>query len=187
VEGAFKRQLSATDGTSEKPRRAKWDTRSTLREQFTFRYTFKIVKRILSVLLLVVTATALGSAVETSFHRVRVPNLKGKHIKAVLTFSDQHEAVEVRPAKGDLVTIPYGQIEKCSYQYTSELTIALTKAKSHWLEIDYHDRDASKQFVLLMDKREYLRILAALKTHTGIDAEVLGNADKRHEKGWHTR
>jgi hypothetical protein len=30
-----------------------------------------------------------------------------------------------------------------------------------------------------MDKHNYLRILDALKAHTGIDAEILGNADKR--------
>ncbi len=29
-----------------------------------------------------------------------------------------------------------------------------------------------------MDKHDYLQILDALKTHTGIDAEVLGNANK---------
>ena len=30
-----------------------------------------------------------------------------------------------------------------------------------------------------MDSHNYLRILDALKAHTGIDAEVLGNAKKR--------
>jgi hypothetical protein len=139
------------------------------------------------VLLTAHSKLPLGLAEETSFRAVRVPNLKGKHIKAVLTFSDDHKAVEVRPAKGDAVNIPYGQIDKCSYEYTSELTIGLTEAKNHWLEIDYHEQDAHKVFVLLMDKHNYVRILDELKTHTGIDAEVLGNADKRHEKIWHTR
>jgi hypothetical protein len=31
-----------------------------------------------------------------------------------------------------------------------------------------------------MDKHDYLQILSAVKTHLGIDAEVLGNANKRH-------
>jgi hypothetical protein len=144
------------------------------------------VKRIPSILLFIIAVSTLGSADETSFHRVRVPSPKGKHIKAVLTFSDNHKAVEVHPAKGDALTIPYAQIYKCSYQYTTERTVALTEAKAHWLEIDYHDRDTPKVFVLLMDKHDYLRILSALKTHTGIDAEVLGNADKRHDNSWHT-
>jgi len=30
-----------------------------------------------------------------------------------------------------------------------------------------------------MDKHDYLRILEAVKTHTGKDADVLGNANKR--------
>jgi hypothetical protein len=36
-----------------------------------------------------------------------------------------------------------------------------------------------RTFVLRMDKHDYLRILDAVKTHTGKDAEILGNADKR--------
>jgi hypothetical protein len=30
-----------------------------------------------------------------------------------------------------------------------------------------------------MDKHDYIRILEALKAHTGIDADILGNANKR--------
>jgi hypothetical protein len=30
-----------------------------------------------------------------------------------------------------------------------------------------------------MDSKEYLHILDALKAHTGIDAEIVGNAKKR--------
>jgi hypothetical protein len=57
--------------------------------------------------------------------------------------------------------------------------LMLTKSVSHWLAIDYHDQDLPKVFVLRMDKHNYLRILDALKAHTGKDAEILGNADKR--------
>jgi len=133
------------------------------------------VKRIISVLLLIFIFSALGFAEETSFRRVRVPDLKGKQINAVLTFNDQDEAIEVHPAKGAAVTIPYGKIDKCDYEYTN----AVMGEKNHWLKIDYHDQDAPKVFVLLMDKHEYLRVLDALKAHTGIEAEVLGNAKKR--------
>jgi len=133
------------------------------------------VKRVVPAIFVILIVAALGFADETSFHRVKVPNLQGKQIKAVLTFSDNHKAVEVRPAKGDPVTISYGQIDKCNYEYTS----ALMGDKNYWLEIDYHDQDAHKVLVLLMDKHNYIRILDALKAHTGIDAEVLGNAKKR--------
>ena len=133
------------------------------------------MKRIVSILLLIPLAAALGFADETSFSHVRVPTLKGKQVKAVLTFSDKDKAVEVRPAKGDPVTIPYGQIDKCAYEYS----IGLMDEKAYWLEIHYHDQDKPKVFVLLMDSHNYLRILESLKAHTGIDAEILGNAKKR--------
>ena len=125
--------------------------------------------------LVIFALTSLGFAEETSFRKVHVPNLKGKEIKAVLIFSDQNKAIEVHPAKGAVVTIPYGQIDKCDYEYTD----ALMGDKNHWLNIHYHDQDARQEFVLLMDKHEYLRILDALKAHTGIEAAVLGNAKKR--------
>jgi len=133
------------------------------------------VKRIVSLLLLILLVAALGFADETSFRHVKVPNLQGKQIKAVLTFSDNDKAVEVRPAKGDPVNISYSQIDKCSYEYTN----ALMGDKNYWLKVDYHDQDAHKVLVLLMTKNNYIRILDALKAHTGIDAEIVGNAKKR--------
>ena len=101
----------------------------------------------------------------------------------------------MHPAKGTAVSIPYGEIDKFSYEYTKKhrineesvfaaavgvgAIVMLTKSKSHWLEIDYHEGDIPKSFVLRMDKHEYIRILDAVKAHTGKDAEILGNADKR--------
>ncbi|HME33872.1 MAG TPA: hypothetical protein VKF84_01445 [Candidatus Sulfotelmatobacter sp.] len=131
------------------------------------------MKRIVSVLLVILVVASLGFAEETSFRHVRLPNLKGKHIKAVLTFSDNDKAVEVRPAKGTAVIVPYSQIDKASYEFTEVLS-----SKTHWLKIDYHDQDAHKVLVVLMNKHDYLHILDALRAHTGIDAEILGNADK---------
>jgi hypothetical protein len=61
------------------------------------------------------------------------------------------------------------------------LIVFLTKSKSHWLEIDYHDQDAPRVFVVRMDKHDYVHILEALKRHTGQDAEVLGNVNKRQK------
>jgi hypothetical protein len=144
------------------------------------------VKKIAFTLLLVLAATSIGLAEQTSFRSVKLPHAKGKPKKAVLTFSDSNKAVEVRPAKGGVpVSIPYGQIDKCAYEYTTELTLVLTEAKNHWLEIDYHDQDAHKVLLLQMEKKDYLHILDAVKNHTGNDVEILGNADKRHEKIWH--
>ena len=139
-------------------------------------------------------AAALSVAEDSSFSRVAAPDSKGKLSKAVLTFSDSRRAIEVRPLKGDGKTIPYDEIDKFSYEYTKKRRIneesiftapvggaivMLTKSKSHWLEIHYHEGNLPKSFVMRMDKREYIRILDAVKAHTDKDAEVLGNADKR--------
>jgi hypothetical protein len=138
---------------------------------------------------------ASSQAEETSFNRIKVPNLKGKEAKAVLTFSDQDKAIEIHPAKRAALTIPYNEIDKCSYEFTRKhrineesvatapigvgLFVMLTRARSHWLEIDYHEQALPKVVVVQMDKHDYIHILDALKTHTGIDADILGNAQKR--------
>jgi len=138
--------------------------------------------------------TSLGFSEDDSFS-VKVPDLKGRQIKAQLTLSDKDKAVEIRPVKGDAVNIPYAQIDKCSYEYTKRHRITdgtiitapigvgavlmLTKYKSHWLEIDYHDQDLPKAYVFRMEKHDYIHILDAVKSHTGKDTEIVGNADKR--------
>jgi len=136
----------------------------------------------------------LCSAEETSFQHVKVPDVKGKQVNAVLTFSDDHQAVEVHPAKGDSVAIPYATIDKFSYEFSkqhriNEKTIVtapiggavamLTKSREHWLEIDYRNEDLMKAYVIRMDKKNYIHILDAIKAHTGKDPEILGNANKK--------
>ena len=152
------------------------------------------MKKILAAHLLIFIVVTLGVTEETSFNRVTAPDSKGKLSKAVLTFSDEHKAVEVQPAKGSLVSIPYSKIDKFSYEYTKKRRIneesiltapvggaifMLTKSRSHWLQIHYREGDLPKSYVVRMDKHEYIRILDAVKAHTGKDTEVLGNADKR--------
>jgi hypothetical protein len=155
----------------------------------------KTVAKILLALLLTVISTSAASAADATFRRVKVPAPKRKQINAVLIFSDTDKAVEVQPAKGDKVSIPYAQIDKCSYEYTKKhrinattiasapigigVLVMLTKYKSHWLEIDYHDEDLPHTYVVRMQKRDYVHILDAVKTHVGVDVEILGNADKR--------
>ena len=153
------------------------------------------MKKTLSLVLAIFCLVSLGLADDDSFNRIDVPDSKGRQIKAVLTFSDDDKAVEVKPEKGDTVSIPYAEIYKFSYEYTKRhrvneesifaaavgvgAIVMLTHSKSHWLEIDYRVGDVPKSFVLRMDKRDYIHILDAVKAHTGMDAEVLGNANKR--------
>src|SRR5581483_5985094 len=149
------------------------------------RYTLRTVKRFLPVLMVVLGLIPCLAAADESFSRVKVPDANGKPVAAVLTFSDHTKAVEIRPSKGNGLTIPYSQIAKFSYEYTKRHRVGqgtlmmLTKGRSHWLEIDYDEQSLRKAYVLRMDKHDYLRILEAIKAHTGKDAEILGNANKR--------
>ena len=147
--------------------------------------------------ILILSIANLAFAEETSFSNVKVPHESGKQTKAVLTFSDTRKVILVRPVKGDPLTVPYSEIDRCSYQFSRKhriktgfivmasgaipigLVIMLTRSKLHWLEVDYHEQDARKNLVLRMDKRNYPQILDAFKAQTGIEPEVLGNVDKR--------
>jgi hypothetical protein len=127
--------------------------------------------------LLVILSATLGFA-QNSFRTIKMPNGKGKLIKAVLTFKDDDKAVEIRPVKGDAVSIPYSAIDKWAYEFTTERTVALTEGKTHWLEIDYHQQDMRKVLVLEMQKHDYIRILDAIKAHTGVDVDLEGKVNK---------
>jgi len=131
---------------------------------------------ILFGVLLTVGGTALCAAADASFSGIRVPDAKGREIKAVLVFSDTDKAIEVRPAKGAEVKIPYAQIDKCSYEFT--FALGFTGAKTHWLQIHYHDQTMPHTVTLQLEKKHYVDVLDAVKAHTGNDAEILGNANK---------
>lgn len=159
------------------------------------RYTSKAVRKVRFFLSIVCLVSICCLGEETSFRHVKVPDAKGRQIPAVLTFSDHNVAVEVRPEKGRNVSIPYSSIEKFSYEFTKQHRVnegtvlstpvgigavaMLTKSRAHWLEIDYQDQDLPKAYVVRMDKKNYIRILDAIKTHTGKETEILGNAKKR--------
>lgn len=159
-----------------------------------FRYNFPNVKPIVSLALVFLVA-GLSFAEDASFDHVKVPDLKKKQARAVLTFSDQDKAVEIRPVKRAAVTIPYSEIDRCSYEFTRKhrinegsvatapiglgLIVMLTRSRNHWLEIDYHEQDLPKVYMVQMDKHDYIHILDALKAHTGINPDILGNAQKR--------
>jgi hypothetical protein len=54
--------------------------------------------------------------------------------------------------------------------------VMLTKSKSHWLYIDYHEQNVPKTVVLRMDKHEYKNIIAAVTADTGKEVQFLGDA-----------
>ncbi len=157
------------------------------------------VKRIISVFLMILVAFSLSFAEETAFRGVKLADAKGKQADASLIFSDNNKTVIVRVADRDFVTIPDDQLDKVSYEYTKKhritagalvmvaslgagAVVMLTKSKSHWLYIDYHEQNAPKTVVLRMDKGEYKKIIAAVNTQTGKEVQFLGDAGKAKNK-----
>lgn len=153
----------------------------------------------------VVTALAVAniSFAEQSAFNVKLPDAKGKQADARLVFSDETKNVAIHVADRDLVSVPYEQVDKFSYEYTKKhrvtqgavvmvaslgagAIVMLTKSKSHWLYIDYHEQNVPKSVVLRMDKGDYKKIFEAVKTHTGKEVEFIGDAKQASKKGGST-
>jgi hypothetical protein len=130
---------------------------------------------------------------------VKLADAKGKQAEARLIFSDDNKNVAVHVADREVVTVPYDHLDKFSYEYTKKHRITqgaivmvaslgagaivmLTKSKSHWLYIDYHEQSAAKSVVLRMDKNDYKNIFEAIKTHTNKEVEFLGDAKEKSKK-----
>jgi hypothetical protein len=137
--------------------------------------------------------------VETAFNGCKLADVKGKQADARLIFSDDAKSIIVRSLDRDIAKIPYESIDKVSYDYAKKhrvtqgaivmvaslgagAIVMLTKSKSHWLYIDFHEQNAPKSLVLRMDKNEYKKIFDAVKSHTGKEVEFTGEAAKQQEK-----
>ena len=155
--------------------------------------------RAIALVLIALSFTNVAVAEEAMFNGVKLADVKGKQADAKLILSDATRNVVVRVSDRDLVTIPYDQVDRFSYEYTKKHRITqgaivmaaslgagaivmLTKSKSHWLYIDYHGQGLPKNIVLRMDKGEYKKILEAVMGHTGKDVELLGEAKEKSKK-----
>lgn len=151
---------------------------------------------VIVIFLTIFAAIHPSLADETSFRDVKLADAKGKQARATLIFSDINKDVVVRTADGEFVTIPDGQIDRFSYEYSRKHRIAqgaavmvasvpagamimFSKSKSHWLYIDYHEQNDPRTVVLRMDKKDYEDILDAITKYTGKEVEYLGERDKR--------
>lgn len=156
------------------------------------------MKKIICALVAALAMGNLGFADE-AFFNVKLADAKGKQADARLAFSDDNKNLSVHVADRDLVTVPYDQLDKFSYEYTKKHRITqgavvmiaslgagaivmLTKSKSHWLYIDYHEQNMPKSVVLRMDKGDYKKIFEAVKAHTGKEVEMLGDANEKAKK-----
>ena len=142
---------------------------------------------------------AQAPAGEAAFSGVKLADEKGKQTDARLIFSDANNTLVVKVADREVVSIPYGRLDKFSYEYTKKHRITqgavvmvaslgagaivmMTKSKSHWLYIDFHEQNVPKSVVLRMDKKEYKNIFDAVKAHTGKEVEFTGDAAKKGNK-----
>lgn len=157
------------------------------------------MKRTISILLVIFVVGSLIFAEDTDFRGVKLADAKGKQADADLIFHDTGKDLVVRVADRDVVTIPYDELDKFTYEYTKKhritqgaivmvaslgagAVVMMTKSKSHWLYIDYHEQNAPKTVVLRMDKHEYKKIVAAVPAHTGKEVQFLGDAGKKSKK-----
>src|SRR5205807_6648345 len=157
------------------------------------------MKKKIAVVFLLFATLNLSLAEETAFRGVKLADAKGKQSDASLIFSDNNKDVVVRVADRDFVTIPYDQLDKFSYEYTKKhrvtqgaivmvaslgagAIVMLTKSKSHWLYIDFHEQNAPKSVVLRMDKNSYKSICDAVKTYTGKEVEFPKDGGDRAKK-----
>jgi len=161
--------------------------------------TDKMKRLIATVAVSLLLMNGLGIAEETAFNNCKLADAKGKQADARLILSDNNKNVVVRVSDRDLVVIPYANIDKFSYEYTKKhritqgavvmiaslgagAVVMLTKSKSHWLYIDYHEQNDLKSVVLRMDKKDYQKILEAIRTHTGKEVELIGEGGKKKAK-----
>lgn len=157
------------------------------------------MKKLIAIIAgLLLSANSVGYAQVARFNTCKLADVKGKQADVTLIFSDDTRRVDMKVSDRDLVSIPYDNLDKFSYEYTKKhrvtqgaivmiaslgagAIVMLTQSKSHWLYIDYHEQNVPKSLVLRLDKTDYKNILTAAKTHTGKEVEMLGDAGKRHK------
>lgn len=156
-------------------------------------------KKTIALVLIALGLTRVTVAEDGAFGGIKLADVKGQQADARLIFSDTNRNLVVRVADRDFVAVSYDQLDKFSYEYTKKHRITqgaivmaaslgagaivmLTKSKSHWLYIDFHEQGTPKNIVLRLDKGEYRKVLEAVKVHTGKEVEFLGEAKKKSKK-----
>lgn len=152
-----------------------------------------------TVLLLLIGLAVSAAAEESTFRTVQFPSAKGSLANASLVFNDLDKQVELKVSDGRAFMVPYGQIDKISYEFTKKhrlkqgvgigmispatgAIIALTKSKNHWLEFDFHDQNTAKVLIVKLDKNDYHKVCDAAKAHTGKEVDSLGKTTSQSIK-----
>jgi hypothetical protein len=158
-------------------------------------WRYELMKMAVAVFL-VLCRVNVALADDVAFRNVKVADAKGKQADASLIFDESNKAMVVRVADRDFVNIPYDKIDKLSYEYSKKhritqgaivmvaslgagAVVMLTKSKSHWLNVDFHQESGPSSLVLRMDKKNYKTILNTATAQTGKQVEFLGDAKSK--------
>lgn len=140
----------------------------------------------------VLCAASVALGKEIIYNDLKVVDATGKQADAMLVFNDANKAIMVKVVGEEIATIPYDKIDKLSYEYSKKHrvmqgavimilsvgaggVVMLTRSKSHWLYIDYHQERGASTLVLRMDKKDYKNIMDTATAQTGKTVENLGN------------
>lgn len=144
------------------------------------------MKNLVTMFACVGIAAGSAHAADQYFQKTKIPDSKGNQTPVSLVFSDRKQTIEVRTAGQMLTEVPYSSIDGLLYEYTQKhritqgavvmvasigagAVVMLTKSKSHFLTVEYHEGTAPKELVLRLDKTEFRDILAAAKLQTRKD------------------
>ena len=163
-------------------------------------------KALLLSVLAALSAASVISAQDVVYQKCDVIDSRGKQTKADLRFSDEKKEMIVAVADRSIAEIPYASIDKVSYEYSKHhrvttgalvmvaslgagAVVMLTKAKNHWLYVDYREGSDAKSLTLRMDKKEYKDILDTAAQVTGKPVDMLNGTgkSKKHKKSKHEK
>lgn len=153
------------------------------------------MKRTALILAFGIGMSNLAAAADVIYQKEKLSDAKEKQVKCDLTFSEVKKAVIVTVASQKVAEIPYNTIDKFSYEYAKHrrikqgaivmvaslgagAVVMLTKSKTHWLTIDYHEGDAAKELVIRMDKKDYKDIFSTIQAHTGKEVQIVQDSGK---------
>ena len=146
-------------------------------------------------------AAGAVSAQDVVFQKCDLIDNRGKEVRARLVFSADKKAMLVEVADHPIADIPYGSVDKVSYEFTKRhrvkegavvmvaslgagAVVMLTKSKSHWFYVDYHEPEGKdpKTLTLRLDKKEYKDILETATEKTGKQVEMLNDVGRSRKK-----
>jgi hypothetical protein len=114
-----------------------------------------------------------------------------KGVKVDLTVSDTDFKIRAKKGSAISIGVPYSAIRKMSHEEATHhridsgsklmmiapglgLITMATKARSHWMTVDYDGDDGSAQAIVLrLDRLEYYEVIMNLQTRSGKQVEML--------------